>query len=173
MRMVSCSIKRICMFLNVGPSPESLRNVGSGNHVGFWLGKTWICVPSCGVLSVNFVSVGELPSFAEHQFSHLRPGDNNTIEELCWLNEIIDLKHLDFGLPAGHHLGALRLGLCLRLAGASWYGAWSSGTTVSYQRGCIMHLLLGLETWNRTFSCGSGVLSPSWHGGRVTSLFFC
>lgn len=121
----------------------------------FWVGETWVHILSCAVLPALWLWASNL-TFPSFSFSSLRPGTNNTVEQ-------------SYG-SVSNLLKAWRFWtVCSRLAviwersawvwvwileGASWYGVWASGTTVNYQRGCIMHLLLGLETGKIIYSCG-------------------
>lgn len=153
----SCSIKCVCVFPSVGPRPKNWKVLVVES-------PRW----ASQLQKLEFVSLALL---SVYQLCDLG--------QVTWLFQASVLLNLELGLIIvgsprmgrwSHWLTAPRFcSVCFllpvswqsstcvcvwMLEGASWYGAWSSGTTVNYQHGCIMHLLLGLETGNKIYSCG-------------------
>lgn len=97
----------------------------------FWVGETRVHILSCAVLPALWLWTSNL-TFSSFSFSSLRPGTNNTVEQLCGSVSNL-LKAWRFWCVC-----SLLAAIWERsswawvwiLEGASSYGVWASGTTV-------------------------------------------
>lgn len=72
-------MSNVFVFLSVGPSLKNGKMVVVESTRAFELENS---NPRLCLLSTSFVTVGKLLNFSKLQCSYLRPGTNNTVEQL-------------------------------------------------------------------------------------------